>query len=212
MPQTPDLESRNKTIDDCFKSVEVPVKRSMTNLLAEFYFGLAYPILYDVIFFHWWDYMRMGSIIKPQKDEAILEIAAGYPLHLPYSSRVGDNGRYVGLDKSKITVNVSNALLKKLKRDAYNYHCTGDASEIPCEDNLFDKAVGVNRTESNYKEVHRVLKPNGVYYERLALLPSETANHRFESITRNGLLVNSTNYSRGIFPFIQLTITATKAL
>ncbi|HLD55410.1 MAG TPA: methyltransferase domain-containing protein [Candidatus Nanoarchaeia archaeon] len=214
------LEERNNAID-CLKQWSQK-ENDTQSLIYKTWYGFCYPFVQDVLGFHWIDYLVLSSIIKPKKDEAIIEFGAGYPLHIFYSHNIGEKGRHVGIDKTVKTVNISNKILKTLGMDDYNFHSVGNIFDVQCEDGLFDKAVAVNLWTGEpsfdkflkkrpYQEFFRILRKGGEYHERFLTVPFDNGKKRIkEGLENEGFSNVNVRLSPGGFPFVHAQVYAKK--
>jgi len=138
-----DVSRRNEIIDKHFKG-KCDYGETEKYYELKNYYELKYLLIADLIFFHWLDYLTLSRSVRPKEGEAILELGSGYPLHLVYSQKVGASGRYIGLDNNEKITDTSNRILQKLGLNDHIYHSAGDAFNLDCPKELFDKVIAVN--------------------------------------------------------------------
>ncbi|MBQ9360288.1 MAG: class I SAM-dependent methyltransferase [Lachnospiraceae bacterium] len=103
------------------------------------------------------------------KDDRILDIGCGGGATLRYLAERIEGGHFTGVDYSDVSVALSEETNAKHIAGGRMEIVSGSVSDLPFEDNTFNKAITV---ESFYfwptpieslKEVHRVLADNGVF-------------------------------------------------
>lgn len=101
--------------------------------------------------------------------QTVLDLGAGAGNDVFVARRiVGDSGKVIGLDMTEEMLEKANQNLKKLGYDNVSF-IHGEIEEIPLEDNSIDVVISncvlnlvPNKSEA-FKEIHRVLKPEGTF-------------------------------------------------
>ena len=126
----------------------------------------------------------------------ILEVGCGPGANIWYLSREGFQA--YGIDGSMTAIQKAG---KRLEMEGLSAQlCVGDILQLPYEDSFFDAVIDVeclccnNRenTKKILKEIHRVMKPNGLFYsrtfsERLYIGRDLNETLEFESIPEGAL-------------------------
>ena len=109
-----------------------------------------------------------SSHIKLRKDMVILDIGCGGGANINHFAQIATNGKVFGIDYSPTSVKVSKEVNKKYIKGGTVEIRESSVSNLPFEDNTFDVVSGFEAyyfwpdIVSDLKEIHRVLKINGV--------------------------------------------------
>ena len=118
--------------------------------------------------------VKLVSAVNPKK---ILDIATGTGDLAIMLNKTGADS-IIGLDITEGMLNVGKKKIKKLGLDNKIKMVVGDSEDIPYDDNSFDAVTvsfGVRNFENLDKglsEIHRVLKPNGIFVVLETAVPS----------------------------------------
>lgn len=106
---------------------------------------------------------RIVEGLNLKQDEEIIDLGCGTGYYLFLLSSCGFKLNLTGFDNdTKALSEAKDSLSKKIK------FIVGDLHKMPFKDNFFDKAVAsevlehVEKDEQVLKEIHRILKPNGI--------------------------------------------------
>ena len=106
--------------------------------------------------------------IKLKKDMIILDVGCGGGANINNFAKIVTSGRVFGIDYSPISVKVSKEINKKYIEEGIVEIRESSVSNLPFEDNTFDVVSGFEAYYfwpdliNDLKEIHRVLKINGV--------------------------------------------------
>lgn len=115
------------------------------------------------------------------KSKDVLEVGAGRGGGASYISRYYAPKSFTGMDITKSSIDFCNKHYKHI--DELNFKC-GNAEKLPFDDNSFDFVINVesarcyNDQEAFFREVYRVLKPDGKLLLADMVYPSEIENLR----------------------------------
>ena len=144
-------------------------------------------------------YHHVASVVDASGKD-VLEVGSGRGGGCSYAARYLKPKRMVGLDLSENAV----AFSKTLHGDIPNleFH-TGDAENIPFEENSFDAVINVESShcypaiEQFFAEVHRVLKPGGIFswadlreIEKVGAIEDVLKNLGFELLSQKTITEN----------------------
>ena len=126
--------------------------------------------------FWWFAGMReitatlLDPVCAPARDRIILDAGCGTGGNLAWLNRYAGNGKVVGIDL------VSTAL-KFCRERQHNYLAQASATHLPFADSIFDLVTsfdvlvqlpGESSDASAIREMHRVLRPGGIAFVRVA--------------------------------------------
>ncbi len=178
--------------------------------------------------------------LNVKKGEVILDLGCGRGKEtIEAAKQAGPEGLAIGLDltESMVIQAIANATNEKIKNAAFTQ---GDIENLPFKEEIFDGVISncvINHARDKnkvYREIHRVLKPNGRFVVADAVtkdpLPAEVKNdpeawaqcfggavteeEYLESILTAGFrkieILNRREYQKNGYDFISLTIKAVK--
>jgi ubiquinone/menaquinone biosynthesis C-methylase UbiE len=108
------------------------------------------------------------SHIKLKKNMTILDIGCGGGANINHFAQIVTSGRVFGIDYSPTSVKVSKEVNKKYIEEGIVEIRESSVSSLPFEDKTFDVVSGFEASYfwpdliNDLKEIHRVLKINGV--------------------------------------------------
>ena len=109
-----------------------------------------------------------SSHIKLRKDMIILDVGCGGGANVNHFAQIATSGKVFGIDYSPTSVQVSKEINKKCIEEGIVEIQESSVSNLPFDDNTFDLVSGFEACYfwpdliSDLKEIHRVLKINGV--------------------------------------------------
>lgn len=178
--------------------------------------------------------------LNVKKGEVILDLGCGRGEEtIEAAKQAGPEGLAIGLDltESMVIQAIANATKEKIKNAAFTQ---GDIENLPFKEEIFDGVISncvINHARDKnkvYREIHRVLKPNGRFVVADAVtkdpLPAEVKNdpeawaqcfggavteeEYLDSILTAGFgkveILNRREYRKNGYDFISLTIKAVK--
>lgn len=107
------------------------------------------------------------NILKPEKDDHILEIGFGNGKYISEIAQKAHHGLVAGIDFSETMVKEAQKRNKALIKQGRVDIKLGEVSRIPFDNDSFDKVFTVNtiyfwpNPEADLKEIQRILRPNG---------------------------------------------------
>lgn len=112
---------------------------------------------------------RVVNLLKPHQPKLILDIATGTADFAIAATKI-EGAKIVGIDISEGMLEVGKRKIEKKKLNNTIELVNADSENLPFDDEKFDAAIvgfGVRNFESLKKgltEIHRVLKPGGVFF------------------------------------------------
>ena len=138
------------------------------------------------------------SHLEISKDDIILDVGCGGGVNIQRFLKMTENNVY-GIDYSSLSVERSSNLNQKAIDDGRCEIIQSSVSDLPFDDNSFDIVTGFETVYfwpdfiNDLKEVHRVLKDNGILFIANEALPKENDERQKELIELLDMNIYSEN-------------------